>query len=165
MIKRSSTYIANLLLVCVVAVLLSACDKTRLMEETAQISNNSWAYKDVKTFNTEITDTAISYNLYVNVRHSFQFEWRNVWVNIKTTFPDGKTFDKRVNLVLSEPDGHWFGDCTGDNCDMQISIQNNAYFPQPGKYTFAISQDMRVDPLPFMKSVGMRIEKAEAVKK
>lgn len=165
MIRRTKNYAAVLLLVLASAMLLSSCDKTRVMEENAQIDGNNWEYKDVKSFNAEITDTAIGYNLYVNVRHSFQFEWRNMWVNIKTTFPDGKTFDKRVNLVLSEPDGHWFGDCTGDNCDMQLSIQNNAYFPQPGKYTFAISQDMRVDPLPFIKSVGMRIEKAEVAKK
>lgn len=160
MIRKSSTYIANIWLVCVVVLLLSACDKARLMEENEQINNNSWQLKDAKTFEAEISDTAISYNLYINVRHSFQFEWRNMWVNIKTTFPDGKKFDKRVNLVLSEPDGHWFGDCLGDNCDMQIGIQDKAYFPQPGKYTFTITQDMRVDPLPFVKSIGMRIEKA-----
>lgn len=165
MITKNRSYVANLLLVFALVLGLSSCDKARLYEENQQINDNSWEYKDAKTFTTEINDTAQNYNLYVNVRHSFQFEWRNVWVNIKTIFPDGKSFDKRVNLVLSEPDGHWYGDCLGDNCDLQVSIQNNAIFPQKGKYTFIITQDMRINPLPFVKSVGMRIEKSGAEEK
>jgi gliding motility-associated lipoprotein GldH len=129
------------------------------MEKNEDIKNYSWDYEDVKTFEAEITDTSLTYNLYVNIRHAFSFEWRNVWVDIETIFPDGKTFHKRVNLPLSQPDGQWFGHCLGDNCDIQVSIQNNAYFPQPGKYIFKLKQDMRVNPLNHVKSVGMRIEK------
>ena len=138
---------------------LNSCDKTRVMEENRQISNYKWNYDDPKTFSANITDTVQHYNLYVNLRHSFQFDWRDVWVKIQTTFPDGKSFEKRVNLVLSEPDGHWNGDCLGDNCDIQVVLQQNAIFPKQGKYLFKISQDMRVNPLPLVKSVGLRIEK------
>lgn len=146
-------------LVVLVVVLLSACDKNRIIDDNQSITNYNWNYADEKVFTTEIKDTAITYNLYVNLRHGFNFEWRNMWVNIETTFPNGKKFDKRVNLLLSEPDGHWFGDCLGDNCDIQIPIQENSYFPQPGKYIFKIRQDMRVNPLANIKSVGLRIEK------
>jgi len=141
------------------AMLLSSCDKTRVFEQNQQIKDYKWQYDDAKTFTAEITDTNQHYNLYVNLRHSFQFDWRNTWVKITTTFPDGKSVERRVNLVLSEPDGHWLGDCLGDNCDMQLSIQQNAIFPRPGKYTFKIAQDMRVNPLTAIKSVGLRIEK------
>lgn len=140
---------------------LAACDKTRVMEVNQQIAGYKWDYADAKTFEADISDTTSHYNLYINVRHSFQFDWRNVWVKIQTTFPDGKSQEKRVNLILSEPDGHWFGDCLGDNCDMQVSIQQNAIFPEVGKYKFSIAQDMRVNPLVKIKSVGLRIEKAQ----
>jgi gliding motility-associated lipoprotein GldH len=148
-----------LIFICSVCFALSSCDKSRVMEENQQITAYKWAYTDAKTFTVNIQDTVQHYNLYVNLRHSFQFEWRNLWVKIQTTFPDGKSFDKRVNLVLSEADGHWNGDCLGENCDIQVVIQQNAIFPQTGKYTFKISQDMRVNPLPLVKSVGLRIEK------
>ncbi len=148
-------------LVVLVVMLLTSCDKNRVIDDNQAITNYNWSYDEEKVFTTEIKDTAITYNLYVNLRHSFNFEWRNMWVNIETTFPNGKKFDKRVNLLLSEPDGHWFGDCLGDNCDIQIPIQENAYFPQPGKYIFKIRQDMRVNPLANIKSVGLRIEKYE----
>lgn len=146
-------------LVCLGTMVFSSCDKSKVMEENAQLKNYAWSYEDAKMFTAEIKDTTANYNIYVNVQHSFQFEWRNVWVNIETTFPNGKVYERRVNLLLSEPDGKWFGDCLGSNCDIQIPIQQNAFFPLIGKYTFKISQDMRVSPLPYIKSVGMRVEK------
>lgn len=129
------------------------------MENREVIKNEKWDYADTKTFTAEITDTAINYSIYVSIRHGFNFEWRNAWVKIETTFPNGKQFEKRVNLVLSQANGEWYGDCLGDNCDIVIPIQENAFFPETGKYTFKITQDMRVNPLAFVKSVGMRIEK------
>jgi gliding motility-associated lipoprotein GldH len=140
--------------------IFSSCDRKRIFEENKQITDYKWNYADAPTFVTEVKDTNTHYNVIVNVRHSFEFEWRNLWVKIQTTLPDGRTSEKRINLVLSEPDGHWHGDCLGDNCDLQIPIQENAIFPVPGKYTFKITQDMRVNPLPLVKSIGLRIEKA-----
>ena len=128
------------------------------MEENIPVKDYKWDYSDTKIFTAEIKDTTIHYNIYVNLRHSFQFEWRNLWVNIETTFPNGKVYERRVNLLLSEADGHWFGDCLGDNCDIQVPIQQNAFFPLTGKYTFKITQDMRANPLPYIKNVGMRVE-------
>lgn len=142
-----------------ISIFLSSCDKTAVLEQNQVIIDHKWDYTDAKTFTAEITDTVQHYNIYVNLRHSFEFEWRNAWVKIETTFPDGRQFERRVNLVLSEPDGVWHGDCLGDNCDVQVLIQENAFFPLTGKYTFKISQDMRVNPLTAVKSIGMRIEK------
>lgn len=155
-IKRSSI---SFVFVLTVAAFLSSCDKTRILEKNEDIKSHSWDYTDLKTFEAEIADTSLTYNIYINMRHAFTFEWRNAWIDIETVFPDGKTFHKRVNLPLSQPDGQWFGDCLGDNCDIQVPIQNNAYFPQPGKYIFKLKQDMRVNPLHHVKSIGMRIEK------
>lgn len=145
--------------IAMAGLLLSGCDKTTLMEKNQDIKDYLWVYDDVKIFSVEIPDTIQRYNIYVYLRHSFEFEWRNAWVKIETTFPDGRKFERRVNLVLSEADGEWKGDCLGDNCDMKVLIQENAFFPTKGIYTFKIAQDMRTNPLPFVKSVGMRVEK------
>ncbi len=159
-INTTHAFLLALITVC----LLSACSSNAVMEEQQQIKENNWDYADSKTFTAQITDTVQHYNIYVSVRHGFNFEWRNMWVKIETTFPDGKTYERRVNLLLSDADGVWHGDCLGDNCDMLISIQDNAFFPQTGKYTFKVSQDMRVNPLPHIKTIGMRLEKYTAPK-
>jgi gliding motility-associated lipoprotein GldH len=143
-----------------VAVLcLTSCDKNRIYEKNEQIKNYTWDYTDVKTFDVDIKDTSAHYNILLNMRHSFQYEWRNTWVSIVTQYPDGTTYKQRVNVVLYEADGHPLGDCLGDNCDMQVYFQHNVIFPKPGKYTFKVAQDMRVNPLKGIKSIGLRVEK------
>lgn len=145
-------------LISILFILIASCNKNLIKEENQQIKNYSWDYADVKTFTVDINDTVRHYDISIDLRHNFNFDWRNLWVKIETVFPDGRQLEKRVNLVLSEPDGHWYGKCLGDNCDIRIPIQVNAIFPQTGKYIFKISQDMRVNPLPQIKSVGMYIE-------
>jgi hypothetical protein len=151
------------MLAIVSALLLVACDQNRLYETNLPIADQKWDYKDVKTYTLAVKDTATRYNVYINIRHSFQYEWRNIYVQVGTTLPDGKRLEKRVNLALSEADGKWFGSCLGDNCDLPIMIQHDAKFPQVGSYTFTIRQDMRTNPLPLIKSVGLRVERAVAV--
>ncbi len=145
-----------------IGTLNTACDPSRVFDENKYIKADGWDYADAKTFEVQITDTTLHYNVAINVRHSFQFEWRNVYVTIGTFFPDSQKIEKRVNLQLSEPDGEWFGRCMGDNCFISIPIQQNAIFPKKGKYTFTIKQDMRTNPLPNIKFVGLRVEKAIA---
>lgn len=163
-LKVSKLLVYSFVCLLICSLLFSSCDKNVVMEAHQSIVSDKWDYTDVKIFTAEITDTVQHYNIAVSMRHGFNFEWRNVWVNIETTFPDGNKFEKRVNLVLSDADGVWHGDILGDNCDILIPIQDNAFFPQVGKYSFKISQDMRVNPLNYVKSVGLRIEKYAAAK-
>ncbi|MFN8309520.1 MAG: gliding motility lipoprotein GldH [Chitinophagales bacterium] len=140
--------------------LFTSCDRHRLYETNIPVKGEQWDYSDVKSFSFEVKDTSKAYNLFINVRHSFEFEWRNMYVQIATQFPDGKKMQKRVNLPLSEADGKWFGDCFGDNCDVPVMIQHDAHFPAVGTYTFSIAQDMRVNPLNRIKAVGLRVEES-----
>lgn len=153
-----------LFLLFFIAVLLNSCNSDVVFDQNIPVENENWNYEQAKKFKVEITDTALRYNIYVNIRHSFHFEWRNLWVNIDTEFPNGKKISKRVNLLLSEADGKWFGDCSSDNCFIQIPIQENVIFPQKGTYNFVITQDMRENPLRNIRNVGMKVEKATLLK-
>jgi gliding motility-associated lipoprotein GldH len=161
-IPRPASFPICVFISLLICSMLTSCDKNVVMESHQSFLNEKWDYSDAKTFTAEIQDTVQHYNIYVTLRHGFNFEWRNLWVKIETTFPDGRKFEKRVNLVLSEANGEWFGDVLGDNCDITIPIQQNAYFPELGKYSFKLTQDMRENPLSYVKSVGMRLEKAKA---
>ena len=160
MIRNSNKPIELVLLPLIVfSMLLSSCDPNRLYETNTPIANQNWTYEDIKTYTVAVADTTTRYNIYINVRHSFLFEWRNIYIHVGTTLPDGKKMEKRVSLPLSEADGKWFGSCLGDNCDLPVMIQHDAKFPQVGKYTFTIRQDMRVNPLTNIKSIGLRVER------
>ena len=138
---------------------LSSCTDDTVYDEYKNIKNNSWDYADSIKFEVAIEDTSEHYNLYVNLRHNFYFDWRNIWVKVITIYPNNKTEISSVNLPLSEADGKWFGKNSGDICNVRIGIQQNAVFPQKGNYKFIILQDMRQNPLPKIIDVGLRVEK------
>ncbi|MBX2904350.1 MAG: gliding motility lipoprotein GldH [Chitinophagales bacterium] len=152
---KQMLYVLALMLVYV----LSSCNSNVIFDKNNPLEHESWSYEQPQTFKVAIEDTAVRYNIYVSIRHSFHFEWRNLWVNIATQFPDGEKLSKRVNLLLSEADGRWFGDCSSDNCFIQIPLQENVIFPAEGTYEFVITQDMRVNPLANIRNVGLKVEK------
>ncbi|MDZ4844572.1 MAG: gliding motility lipoprotein GldH [Chitinophagales bacterium] len=138
---------------------LTSCDSKRVYEENIDIPSYIWNLDFKPTFNVTIEDTAQLYNIYVNVRHTTYYPNSNLWVLITTQFPDGNKIEKRVNLPLADKTGKWDGECLGDICDAQIQIQENAFFNQPGNYSFQLAQIMRTNNLPLVMSVGLRVEK------
>ena len=152
--------ITGLLLIGLALLSLAACDPNRVFEKNVDIPDYVWNYQDPVAFEVAIEDTTAIYNLYVNVRHTNFYPFSNMWVMVTTVFPDGETLEQRLDLELADKDGKWFGDCLGDICDVQLILQEKAYFNQVGTYTFRFNQIMRMDDLPAVMSMGLRVEKA-----
>ncbi len=157
--RNNSAFSAKFVFAAFFFAMLASCNNALIFEVNTPLKQEQWSYDEPVSFEVEIADTALRYDISISLRHSFHFEWRNVWVNIETEFPDGKKLSKRINLLLCEADGVWFGKCANDNCDIKIPIQENAIFPSLGIYKFRIAQDMRVNPLPNIRSVGFCVEK------
>jgi gliding motility-associated lipoprotein GldH len=154
----------NLYFFSIVIFLLSSCNPNRIYEENIDIPKNVWDKNFKTTYQVSITDTTQLYRLSVNVRHTNFFQFSNLWITIYTTFPDGKTLSKRVELPLSGKEGKWHGECLGDICDVNISIQEKTRFNQLGKHTFVFEQIMRnkslnLDQLPGIMAMGLLVEK------
>lgn len=153
--RHSIFYIIPL---CFVLMLFS-CDELRVFEKNQDLKSAQWASKDSLRFEVSIEDSKPK-NVYLNLRHSFDFGWRNAWVNLIIGFPNDSTYAIPVNIPLSQPDGHWYGDCTGSICNIQFPVHelSDFSFNQTGDYTFTLVHEMREDPLLEVLSTGIRIE-------
>ncbi len=154
--------IKSLLLVISILVLgLAGCTSDSVFESYSEIPNARWDYNNRASFDIAIKDTSIKYNVYVNVRHSNDYAYRNLWVYMHTTYPSGKKLQTRVDLPLADKLGKWFGKGMSDIITTQVMIQQNALLPEKGDYHFEIEQHMRENPLPKIMDVGMRVEVAK----
>ena len=150
----------NLLILSLFAVLLmSSCDQSRVFEDNIAIENNVWKSTAPVTFAVDIADTTSGNNFYLNIRHAEGYQYSNLYVFMKTKFPNGKTAQDTVELVLQDPNGKWTGSGLGDIWDSQIMFKRNLRFPLKGKYEFSVYQAMQTPELPMIMEVGMRIEK------
>ena len=143
--------------VCSLLILFS-CDPGRVYEKNIKIPDGIWDKDNKVSFEVFIDDTASSHNLYVNVRNTSLYPFSNLYLFIETTAPSGHTIRETFEITLSDEQGKWMGSGLGDIWDLQQIYKENVKFAQRGNYTIEYQQAMRMDKLPFVLDVGLRIE-------
>jgi len=137
-----------------------SCDSNRIFDDNKTLPDNIWDRKNKVAFNITITDTVAPHNVYINVRNADGYPYGNLYLFIHSTFPNGQKFTDTLECVLADANGKWLGDGIGDIYDNQIPFKKNVRFRVPGNYNFELEQGMRLEMLPLIMDVGIRIEKA-----
>ncbi len=138
---------------------LFACGNDYFFEKTIKIPDASWSYENVLPFEFEVTDTTKAYQILLEVEHAGDFGFQNCYIQITTKFPNGEEKKQPVSLELAAQSGIWTGKCSGNDCTIEIPLQAKARFKQPGKHSIIVEQFMRVDPLPGIKAISLKIQR------
>jgi gliding motility-associated lipoprotein GldH len=141
-------------------VLLTSCDTKRVFDENKDFPENIWDRNNKVSFNVTIADTVSPHNVYINVRNADGFPYSNLYLFIHSTFPNGEKYTDTLECVLADGNGKWLGSGMGDIYDNQIPFKHHVRFKVPGNYTFELEQGMRLEKLPLIMDVGIRLEKA-----
>jgi len=144
-----------------VIVFQSCNDRNYIFSGQNVFTEGIWNEQDSASFDVNITDTMQLYNLGLMLNHSKNYPAQNIYLKINTTFPDGQYFSQQVNIDFANKAGKWFGDCSGDNCEVEAFIQQGAYFNQSGNYRFTIKQFTREVNLENINSLEFFVEDTE----
>lgn len=110
----------------------------------------------------DIQDTVQLYSLLLDINHSVDFKTQNLYLYIYTGMPDGERLGKQLNIDLAAPSGTWFGECSGQRCEVAINLQKKAYFNQIGTYKFTIKQYMRENLLQGINNITFKMKEIES---
>ncbi len=157
--QRKIKYSALLFLISVL--FFTSCDRARIFEKNLDIPETGWKTDNILKFDVDIKDASTPTNFYVNVRNADGYPYSNIYLFIKTKFPNGKMSNDTLECILADEKGKWLGNGLGDIYDNQILFKKNVRFPLAGKYTFEIQHGMRADIVPLIMDVGLRIAKTE----
>jgi gliding motility-associated lipoprotein GldH len=141
---------------------LTACDNTRVYEKNHDFDQRHWLVNDTTTFEFEIPDTTLHYNLYCNLRNTVAFPYARLFVNYHLEDSTGKPLQKRLiqTFLFDQHTGKPQGTSgLGDIYDHRIRLIGNHRFPYAGKYNMRFEQYMRTDTLEGILAVGLRVEK------
>lgn len=138
---------------------LSACGSDYYYASDHALPGGVWAFRDTVDFKFEIADTSARYNLYVDFVHADSFPFQNLYLRLKTQFPDGRRTSDVKSFDLYNGKGESNGKCSGSQCTVQLNLKQNTRFPQPGAYTITFEQYTRRDSVPGVAKIGMAIEK------
>lgn len=143
--------------------LLTSCMESPYFQKDVSIPGYQWTYNYQPTFKVDITDTSALYNLYFIIRHTETYPFSNIWMWIYTKEPGDTSFQKsRIEIPLAEKSGKWLGRGMGEIWEQRMPITRNdapMVFSKPGTYEIKFEQNMRIDPLPEVLQVGLRVEK------
>lgn len=141
------------------------CNNSVVVDQFMEIPGRSWEYSHQPEIAIHIADPTVAYRMYVNFRHTAQYEYSNIFMLIhrnETGVPAdtlaGNT--RRIELTLAHPDGRWTGKQSGDIYTYQKLIADRYLFPDTGTYIFSLEQNMRENPLKAVVAAGLRFEVA-----
>jgi gliding motility-associated lipoprotein GldH len=138
-----------------------SCNQNVVFEKNIKIPDYRWSSDNVVKLDADINDTIALHNIYINLRNASGYEFSNLFLFLTTKTPKGETARDTVELPLADATGKWLGNGLGDIYDNRILFKKNFRFPEAGTWHFELEQAMRVNPLPQVMDVGMRIEKSK----
>ena len=140
------------------------CDSRRVFEDNIEFRNRNWKINEPVLFEFQIADTSRKYNLLMNIRNSLDYPYARIFVNYDLQKQDSASLSKKMiaEYLFDQKTGKPFGNTgIGDIYDHQFSILRNYTFEKAGAYKIRLNQFMRMDTIPGILAVGVRIEKAE----
>ena len=118
-----------------------------------------WELLYTPVFKIPITDTISSHNVFFIIRTGSSYPFRNIYLFVTRTSPDGKSLTDTLQYFLADEKGKWYGKGFGDIHELDLPYKRNVYFPVKGTYQFKIQHGMRVEDLKGVYDFGLRIEK------
>jgi gliding motility-associated lipoprotein GldH len=123
------------------------------------MAKETWVLTDIPVFKVSITDTANSNNVLFTIRSGSSFPFRNIYLFVTTTSPDGKQITDTLQYELADEKGKWYGKGFGDIHELNLPYKSNVFFPVKGIYEFKIQHGMRIENLKGVYDIGVKIEK------
>ncbi len=123
------------------------------------MDKETWKLPDTPTFEVPISDTSNSNNVIFTIRNGSSYPFRNIFLFVTTTSPDGKAITDTLQYNLADEKGKWYGKGFGDIHELNLPYKSNVYFPRKGIYVFKIQHGMRIENLKGVYDVGLKIVK------
>ena len=89
--------------------LIIACETIDVFEKNVRIPNHEWSNSYQPQIEFEIRDTTSLYNIYVVLRHTDAYRYKNIYMNIYTQLPGDSVLKQRLDLLLATDDKGWLG--------------------------------------------------------
>ncbi|MEM9325395.1 MAG: gliding motility lipoprotein GldH [Bacteroidota bacterium] len=144
-----------LLIVC------SACDHNRIFEGFVTLPTY-WHQDDAVSFEFVIDDESLTYDLVAQIKQDIDYPNYNFYFKYSLVDPADSVLTERLEeAIFFEPKtGRPLGSGIGDTFDHEYVLEEAFQFPAAGDYKVDLRQFMRVDSIPNILRLGLRIERS-----
>jgi gliding motility-associated lipoprotein GldH len=149
----------------VLAVLLASCSDQVVFQADVPVPDEAWDRSFTPEFSFEVNDTIRHHDLYIDVRHTGDYPFSDLFLFVDLHGPDDRHLRDTVECLLADPTGRWYGKGTGfifaDRFEAHVLYKLKNRFPASGRYTIKLEQAMRTEKLPGVIDVGVSVERSK----
>ncbi len=128
--------------------------------EFFKIDTSTWKHKDNISFNFNISDTTIAYDVYLQFRNTKAYNWANIFLFSDINYPNSRTRRDTFEFYLTDQKGHWLGNKSGNIVENEFLLFKSTKFPLTGDYVMSIQQAMRDTILEECVNVGLKLKQS-----
>ena len=130
-------------------------------EVVHKIDDEIWEYQETLDFDFKVDDTTALYTFFMDIDHSIDYPFQNLYTKIQTTYPDAEIKEDVLSFELCDDFGLWQGKCRGELCKVRVPLQTKARFKAIGDYILNFEQYTRRDSLSGLRQLALRVIKEE----
>jgi len=155
--------------VVILGILISlfyTCQSDIAYNEYYALENNEWKQDNELAFEIEMQDSIATYNLFINLRNTKDFEYSNLYLITRMSFPDKTQVIDTLEYEMTDSEGRFLGSGFSDIKENKLFYKEQVRFSQSGSYVLQVKQAMRkrsevmgITSLKGVKDVGLSLEK------
>ena len=126
-----------------IIVFTTSCSNGVVYSHKANVDGSVWNYNQELQFELDGIDTSSYYDLVLEVNHSPEFSFENLYTRIGTQFPSGESIKDIVSLQLADNMGTWLGNCNSSTCTTELLIQEKFRFKEIGQHKITLENYSR----------------------
>lgn len=152
-------------LVLGIALFLQSCGDSDQIFDVYKTVPDRWGKNEAISFEVTPPDSTNTYNVFINVRNTNDYEFSNLYLIVDMNFPHGKTITDTLEYQMAAPDGKLLGTGITDVKENKLWYKEALIFNESGDYKFTVQQAMRKngvidgeDQLKGITDIGLLIE-------
>ena len=151
------------LLLFITTLFLAGCDDNRVFEQITDLDKRQWVVSEKPEFEFLIDNAEARYDLYCDIRNSVSYPYSRFFFTYYLQDSSGVEIQKTLmtEYLFDAKTGKPFGKSgIGDLYDHRFLLLKDFKFKHTGKYRVKFEQFMRMDTLPGVLAVGLRVERS-----
>lgn len=122
--------------------IIISCETNTTFSTNKSVSE-VWNKEEVIEFDLPQLDSLKTYNLFVNLRNTNDYQYNNIFLIVAMKFPHGKIVTDTLEYKMAKPDGSWLGNGIGSIKENKLWYKESVSFKEEGTYIVSINHAVR----------------------
>ena len=139
--------------------LFFACGRGAIYQSRVPLSNSQWPVETVLDFSFPIKDTTQAYDICLLVKNTQDYPYQNLYVTHYLEDDTGQLLHKELKNypIFDLKTGKSLGKGLGKAKSQTCLVIDSHQFSHPGTYVLKIEHFMRMEILPGLQTIGIKV--------